>query len=63
MTTHRLIGLGAIILSLLTLTALVPVGAIGTAFAADATPQAKRSPKAFVDVTDQAGVRHRHHKP
>ena len=42
---------------------LVAFGSAGTARAAGRKPPSKAAAQAFVDITDQAGVRHRHHKP
>ncbi|MFH0981609.1 MAG: FG-GAP-like repeat-containing protein [Planctomycetota bacterium] len=38
-------------------------GGVGTAVSAEPAPKAQSSAKAFVDITDMAGVRHRHQKP
>ncbi len=49
----------------LCLMGIVPFGIASVAFSAE--PKGKARPKppglAFVDITDQAGVRHRHYKP
>ena len=42
---------------------LAPFGIGGAALAGDDAPKGQPACKAFVDVTERAGVRHRHHKP
>ncbi len=49
-------------LAALVMAAVAAVAPFASAYSADPPPETDRRTKPFVDITDQAGVRHQHHK-